>query len=390
MIQPVPLVLVVLVVFACQAPALRPLVKYGAQLPDLGAVTPLAIAVFAVIALAAAATAAILRPAPALARLLALPGTCAALLLLLVAAVAIVYPVADGLKVALRGSDQDDAIIVSALNLWHGLNPYAAKHYLGNPTSPGPGWIALHLPFVLARVYWLAAPMAMAFAAVALRQASGGWSAPNRFLLIAFSSLGFWEVSAVGSDFPTFGALLVLLLCLADRWSGRPGLLAGLALVLGAVATARVVFLFMPVLFGFLIWQRDRRAGVLVALVAGAAAAALHAVFWYWDPALYTPVHVIGLGDRLTPLPLKLAGLAATAAASLVVWRRRAPGLERWLALSWLSLAVPLAFVAFGDLIVRGRGNPAAWEGANYLIVPLPLLAAWVALRGAPPATCNS
>jgi hypothetical protein len=45
---------------------------------------------------------------------------------------------------------------------------------------------------------------------------------------------------------------------------------------------------------------------------------------------------------------------------------------------------------ALGDLIVRGQGDPALWEGANYLVIPLPLLAAWIALAAAPAATCSS
>lgn len=237
--------------------------------------------------------------------------------------------------------------------------------------------MVLRPPRVLARL--LALPNLCA--ALTLRWVSGGWSAPNRFLLIAFSSLAFWEVSAVGSDFPTFGVVLVILLCLLDRWRDRLALLLALALMLGIVATARVVFLFVPILFGFLVWQHNRRAGVILAAIAATVAVALHVGFWLWDAALYTLVHVIGLADQVTPLAIKLAGVVATGSAGVALCFARGPSLERWFALLWLSLAAPLAFVALGDLIVCGHGDPAAWEGANYMIISLPLPAAWVALR---------
>ena len=237
--------------------------------------------------------------------------------------------------------------------------------------------MVLRPPRVLARL--LALPNLCA--ALTLRWVSGGWSAPNRFLLIAFSSLAFWEVSAVGSDFPTFGVVLVILLCLLDRWRDRLALLLALALMLGIVATARVVFLFVPILFGFLVWQHNRRAGVILAAIAATVAVALHVGFWLWDAALYTLFHVISLADQVTPLAIKLAGVVATGSAGVALCFARGPSLERWFALLWLSLAAPLAFVALGDLIVCGHGDPAAWEGANYMIISLPLPAAWVALR---------
>jgi hypothetical protein len=66
------------------------------------------------------------------------------------------YPIADGLKSQMRGSDQDDCVIIGVKQLVSLLHPYEKTSYLGNPCSTGLGIILLYSPFVLFNIYCLA------------------------------------------------------------------------------------------------------------------------------------------------------------------------------------------------------------------------------------------
>jgi len=124
---------------------------------------------------------------------------------------AFVYPIADSLKYWGRGSDQDDALIVTALNLISGRNPYEARTYFHiNPISPGPGWIILNIPFTLTGLYFLLVPTYLFTLLFFIKKISKGYYLPNIFLVLCISSLAFWETTVVGSDMFAIGVLLTL------------------------------------------------------------------------------------------------------------------------------------------------------------------------------------
>ena len=58
------------------------------------------------------------------------------------------YPIADGLKVSMRGSDQDDCTIGIIKNLFNGINPYHFISYNGITCAQGPRVIIIFSPFL--------------------------------------------------------------------------------------------------------------------------------------------------------------------------------------------------------------------------------------------------
>ncbi len=291
-------------------------------------------------------------------------------------AVAVVYPIADGLKTELRGSDSDDALIVAGERLAAGRNPYLGRTYFGLPLSPGPGWVVLWMPWTLAGVHFLATPLLILAAGLGLRRALAAWWPVYLFFFALASSLGAWEIMAVGGDQLAIGlAILILVLAAADLRS-TPGTVA-VALAAGIVATARVSFGYFPAVLGGLIAARDRRRGLLAGVVGTAVCGALHLGFYAWGPGDYSPFHLLAKGGGLLGSPAGAAALGTAGAGALAIMANaRRGGLAGWLLAAWASLALPLSVVAAADLVVvnfRFRD----WEGASYLLPPMPIFAAY-------------
>jgi len=312
-----------------------------------------------------------------LARVASHPAWSVLLLVAVAVAVATVYPHADALKHLGRGSDQDDAIIGCVQALLQGRAPYPARTYLGLPVSAGPGALVVHLPFVLAGVYPVAGVAAVVGATLALHRISQGWLAANVFLGLLASSLLFWQQLVVGSDLGTWGCLLVVaLLALrpARPVGGHAARIAATALLV-LVASARVVFVWVPALAGVLLWRQDRRRALLVAALGTAATVALHLSFAAFAKGAYSPLHLLG---RMQGVPWWVSGAAAAlvAAALYVTWRFSATSAERWLGLAALSVTVSLAVPAVVDLVLVNRWAATHWR-SRFLMPGLPVLAAY-------------
>lgn len=292
----------------------------------------------------------------------------------------VVYPIADGLKREGRGSDQDDAIMIAAANVLNGLNPYDTNTYFGNPISPGPGWILLWVPLVAIGAYWLITPLSLALAAWSLRLAGHGWRASNLFMLFMGSSMIFWELMVVGSDLIAIGCLFLAAVAWLVR-SKRTSTLMLLAVFVGALATSRIVFFYVPLVFGLMLWRRDRRLAVGFALVGSAVCFGLHGWFWHLGPDTYSPLHILTKGQHILPRYVQGLALLACLGSAVAMLRLRDANLRDGVLMLWLSLATPLVFVTFGDLVVFRGGDFAAWEGANYLMPPLALAAGLVAVE---------
>jgi hypothetical protein len=245
--------------------------------------------------------------APRLLRIRALPMV-AVTLLAIVNAVG--YPVADGLKRVGRGSDQDDALILTGERLLAGQRPYAAVTYLDHRPSPGPGWVLLALPFTVTGLYFLLTPAFVWIAAAAVRAAHGVGPA-NVFLLLLASSPGFWETMIVGSDMFAIGALFVVTAVLAHSCRS-PRTAPWVAALAGLASTSRLPFASIVPLLAAFLWKREHSEGVRFFLIAGGAAAFLHAGFLAWDPAHYWPAHLFAKAQAFLP-PARGRGTAASA-----------------------------------------------------------------------------
>ena len=74
----------------------------------------------------------------------------------------VIYPRVDSLKNQGRGSDEDDAVVVTAERLVTGKRPVYVPTYLGNPPFSGPGWALLVSPLAVGGAYALLTPIACA------------------------------------------------------------------------------------------------------------------------------------------------------------------------------------------------------------------------------------
>jgi len=303
-----------------------------------------------------------------------------ALFLLILAANALLYPRADALQAQGRGSNQDDAMKGAVHALVHGKNPFETVTYNGDPPSAGPGWVLLATPFVLAHAYVLLTPVCVLALALALRPRGASGTAPPVCLLLLMTSLAFWELMVVGSDFLALASVIALAALALHATSRRGGWLFGAACVLfGMAVTGRFMFAYLVPLVAWFLWKRDKVASARFLILAGGTMLALHVGFYLWNPHAYTPAWTVTKGARMQGTSLLGVALIICALAggwSLATVR---PTRASWLLRMWVAMIVPLGFLALGDL--RGRGwDVASWEGANYLALPMPILAAAAAL----------
>lgn len=148
--------------------------------------------------------------------------------------------------------------------------------------------------------------------------------------------------------------------------------LGGAAAVL---ATARIIYLFLPVLLAVLVARRDRRAAIGIAvlgLVAAGVAYARSAV----GVDHYGPVHLFQRAGDRQPVAVLIAGVVVAAAIGLFTVLRSTASAASWFACFALCWSVPLLFIGFGELATVSA-NLAGWEGVNYLIAgSVPVMAA--------------
>jgi hypothetical protein len=294
----------------------------------------------------------------------------------------VVYPIAYALKYQMRGSDQDDALILVGNRLRHLVSPYAERTYYNNPISTGPGLVLLLLPFLSFERYFLITPLVLAAVAYILYRISGSFYPANLFIGLCLTSPAFWETIVAGSDLFVIGGLLVLCLALlyAKIEQNRLYLFFGILFLVLAV-TSRVVFLYLVPLIGLFLWKRRPSLGYTVVIFALSGALLIHGIFYFWDPPNYTPLHLLGKGGVLLPGYLKISLILSALAVGWLTLTKVTDNLVSWLFFLWLGLVTPLAFTAFGDLVYRRNFQFADWEGANYLLVPLAALVSYIVLK---------
>lgn len=288
-----------------------------------------------------------------------------------------VYPMADGLKQVMRGSDQDDCIISPIMALLKGHSPYLERSYLGNPCSPGPGLLLVYLPFVSLKLYPFGMIAGLAVLAVVLRWLESQWVTANIMILLFFSSLFSWELAVVGSDLPMVGCVIALTALLLEKaWRDKQlGILLLASILAGLAASSRINLIYLPLLltvYLFLKWPKGAFfffiVSFLVAIVPGL-------IIYLADPYHFTPFHLITKGTTIiSPTGLLIGACISLLTACLGfihLWQNPNASLSPILLLCMMP---SLLFVAFGELAQRNY-SIAAWEGANYLMPMLPLTA---------------
>jgi hypothetical protein len=296
----------------------------------------------------------------------------------------IAYPIFDERRSTGGGSDADDAVLLVIHGLREGRDPYAVDTYLGNPPTTGAGTAFWFFPFDSRSTYPLGIALAMAITIAVLRSSHGGWDQAGLVAVLLGASVPFWEGVGQGSDHLVFACSLVWAACfLRPRpLPLDPTITALVAVVVGALATTRVVFAFVPVLAAAGIWWRDRRAAVVFGGVGTAVVVVLHAAFIRfsgWDG--YEPVQqlVVKSDEDLGTAGkvVVVVGVLASAIFVLRELRRRADARVDVLLL--ISVAGPMSAIALAGLLTAD--STATWSAGNYFLDGVVLAAYWFTIR---------
>lgn len=279
------------------------------------------------------------------------------------------YPVADGLKEVMRGSDQDDCIIQGVNSLLSFKNPYTEPTYFGNPCSPGMGMLLAYFPFSSLGFYEIGS---IVFAFIFIYLVSQFYGPRYAFftLVIIFSSVFNFEMLVVGSDlfFIAFGmAVFAIGINYFIFNKDKIGVFILLSILLGLIASTRVNFLILvPVVFLFL-FINERRIGFYF-LVISAVVAFLPSFFiYYTSPENFTPLHLLSKSNYILSVEQKFIAVFFTATAilySLIALKKDFRFFNKAL---FITISPVLIFLSYGSLHNLDY-DFSKWEGANYLL----------------------
>jgi uncharacterized membrane protein YidH (DUF202 family) len=267
----------------------------------------------------------------------------------------------------------------------HGHTLYSV-HLPGNvPVSPGPLWIIVNAPFSWLHIYALLDPAWLALVILVARRHYGLRLESTAWLLLLCLSPTFVRLLVQGYDIVALACAALLVPALCDwaiprdrpptRWAPA---LAGVGL--GVLATGRVIYAPLPILWGLFAVTRSRSA---VAAMAGIGSAV--AVGAYLLAAIgvrsYPPLHLFARAGQRQPVAILAVGAAIGLALIVVALIRVRPGVASWF-LWWAILWIPAhTVIGIGEL-AGGHWKLAAWEGANYVfagsIVLAALFASWL------------
>ena len=294
--------------------------------------------------------------------------------------VSFIYPIADGLKEQMRGSDQDDCVILGVTFLSKLANPYSQPSYFGNMCSTGLGMIILYFPFVISGFYPLGTITSVIFSvfSIDLFTKEKYRSLIYSFLLI--SSLICIELLVVGSDLVFIGAgIVTIVYCLTNFLKTKNiSKLIFLSIFAGLIASSRINFLILiPLLFLFVFnhWKK----GAFVFLSVSLSIAFIPSAFIYFsDPQQFMPFHLIGKSDLILKNGLKEMAILFTIFMILVSYKISKKNIDNIPLCTLLSITPSLLCLSIGDLIFFRSLNIATWEGANYLMPIIPLAASFI------------
>jgi hypothetical protein len=133
----------------------------------------------------------------------------------------------------------------------------------------------------------------------------------------------------------------------------------------------------MTSLIGFGLWRRDRRAGLIFLGVSIATALAWHGSFYLWarhDGDWYQPLHVLGRASRAGRNP-RIVSMMVLPFVLFWIYRRTDKMAVTWLLSTFVLMITLFSPVGIGEYLESRRLD---WEGANYIVFPVPLLLAYI------------
>ena len=287
----------------------------------------------------------------------------------------IVYPIADGLKVQMRGSDQDDCVILGVKHLLNLENPYLTKSYFGNPCSTGFGVLLFYIPFVYFDMYALGAPFITSVLTYFIYKYYNDLSSAGIFLIVNIACLLMVELMVVGSDLILIGmgiVLLALLLSLAiEKENIR--LIILVAIICGIIASTRINFMILIFISASYIFLYHKKGAWVFLVISLTLALGPSVIIYLSNPDMFTPLHLIGKSKKLLPPMLRYVIVFMTGILyfySLFIVNRSAKNI----AMSFFIVLFPMLIgLSLSDLVFLRDLKFQYWEGANYLIPLIPL-----------------
>ncbi len=289
--------------------------------------------------------------------------------------VVFMYPIADGLKSQMRGSDQDDCVIISVKQLLQMSHPYTQRSYYGAPCSSGLGMLLIYLPFVALNIYEMGAIFFGFFATLTIRNYLNNTYELATFITLFFSSIFVIELLTVGSDLFIIGFGLVILGYNLVRGVNNKNKFSifWLAILTGLLASTRINFIIIVPIVSILIFIHWPKGGLIFAFISTCIAVIPSLFVYLINPLDFTPLHLTGKADFLLKNGLKEIGIFTSIFTLFFGIYLVKKNVEYIPIALYLSLLPHLLAVSIGDIINFREGNFAEWEGANYLLPILPL-----------------
>ncbi len=290
----------------------------------------------------------------------------------------IIYPKVDARKNHGTGSTGDDAFILAAETLKTTGKLYDVYIDKNTPISPGPGWILLNSGFVLSDLYVLFSPIYLLILFLVLKKYIFNDKQLNLFALFLGSSLVFWELLFNGHDIlPLSLSFLIISVLICHNSNQKTSLwrFAVLGFLLGILSTSRIVFIFVPFLFSFLLMNFNRKRGIIL-LLTSIGVNLFFNLFFYSINTHFQPIHLINKGLVIIGTEIFIFLVVIGNLGLFYLTRLKINKSVLFHQRVFIIFGIFFIPVAYLDL-ARVDFQFSVWEGANYI---MPLISFYILL----------
>ncbi|MBW8524026.1 hypothetical protein K0U91_02150 [Chryseobacterium chendengshani] len=288
----------------------------------------------------------------------------------------IIYPKVDDRKNSGKGSTGDDAIILAAQTLKTTGKLYDVYIDENTPISPGPGWVLINSGFVLLDLYVFFSPFYLLILFLVLRKYVFNDKELNMFALFTGITLVFWELLFNGHDILPFSlSFLIISIVIFYKSHDKSSLWQFIVLgfLLGILSTSRIVFIFLPFLFSFLVMNLNRKKGVIL-LIVSLSVNLFFNIYFYSINTRFQPLHLFNKGLGILGKEVFIFLLLLGCLGFFFFTRLKSYQLILFEKRVFIILGMFFFPIAYIDLI-RIDFQFSVWEGANYL---MPLLGFYI------------
>lgn len=285
----------------------------------------------------------------------------------------VIYPKVDARRNHGSGSTGDDAIILASKSLETTAKLYDVYIDKNTPISPGPGWVLLNSGFVLLDLYVLFSPFYLLVLFLVLRKYVFDDHQLNLFALFLGISFIFWELLFNGHDIlPLSLSFLILSVCIYHNSNRRTSLWRFIALgcLLGIISTSRIVFIFVPFLFSFLVMNFNKKNGIVLLLVSMSINLFFN-IFFYSINTQFQPLHLFSKGLGILGTEVFIFLFLIGNLGLIFFTRLKSDNFRLFYQRIFIVFGVFFLPVAYFDLI-RVNFQFSVWEGANYILPLIP------------------